>query len=61
MRAREIMFCTVAEAVPKKPEKPLTPEQAQKRSEKQARVQQQVRDEGARHAAKLQDLQSRVP
>jgi hypothetical protein len=58
MRAAEFML--MVEAMPAKPQKPLTPTQARKRSEKQAKVQQQVRDEDVRHAAKEQDLKARL-
>ena len=40
--------------------KPLNPEQARKRAARQARMQQKMRDEQARHAAKLRDLRSRM-
>lgn len=58
MRAHEFM---VIEADTIKSQKPLTPSQSRKRSEKQARSQQQVRDEDARHTSKICDLQARLP
>jgi hypothetical protein len=57
MRAREI----VAEAIPVKPRKPLTPAQSQKQSEKLVRLNQQAHDEDVRHAAKIRDLESHTP
>ena len=41
-----------------KPQKPLTPAQARKRSERQVRLQQRMHDEQARHVAKIRDLRS---
>jgi hypothetical protein len=49
MRARDVM---VIEADTIKPQKPLTPEQSRKRSEKQVNVQRQVQDEDRRHVAR---------
>lgn len=43
-----------------KPVGPLTPDQARKRAAKQASLQQRLRDEQARHAAKLRDLRGRM-
>jgi hypothetical protein len=59
MRAHE--FIPVVEAMPAKPQKPLTPAQMQKRSEKQARTRQRVQDEDTRHTAKIRDLNTRLP
>jgi hypothetical protein len=59
MRARE--FMPMVEAIPVKPQKPLTPHQAQKRSDKLAKTQQQVSDENVRHTNKIRDLRSRIP
>jgi hypothetical protein len=42
------------------PVAPLTPEQARKRAARQARLQQQVRDEQSRHNAKVRDLRARM-
>lgn len=58
MRAYE--FVPMVEAMPAKPQKPLTPHQAQKRSDKLAKAQQQVSDENARHANKIRTLKSRM-
>jgi hypothetical protein len=51
----------VIEADAIKPIKPLTPDQSRKRSAKQVRVQQQMKDEGQRHAEKIRDLNARAP
>jgi hypothetical protein len=59
MRARE--FMPVAEAGTIKPEGPLNADEWRKRSAKQARTQQQVKDEAQRHAAKERDLKARLP
>jgi hypothetical protein len=58
MRVHEFMALIESDTI--KPVKPLTPEQSRKRSEKQARVQQQVRDEDHRHAAKERDLTASI-
>jgi hypothetical protein len=50
----------VIEADAIKPIKPLTPDQSRKRSTKQVRVQQQMKDEGQRHAEKIRDLNARA-
>ena len=50
----------VSEAGAIKPSGSLTADQWRKRSERQARVQQQMRDEDARHAAKRRDLSGRL-
>ncbi len=42
------------------PVKPLTPEQLRKRAAKQAKVQQQVKDEDHRHTDKERDLKARM-
>jgi hypothetical protein len=57
MRAGDFM---VIEADAIKPIKPLTPDQSRKRSAKQVRVQQQMKDEGQRHAEKIRDLNARA-
>ena len=52
MRASEVMRCRpIAETGTIKPQKPVNADQPPKLSERQARVQQQVRDEDVPHAA----------
>ncbi len=61
MRALEIMPSRMlAEVGAVAPVKPLTPEQSRKRAATQAKVQQQVKDEDDRHAAKERDLKARL-
>jgi len=61
MRAREIVPpWWLAEVGTIAPVKPLTPEQSRKRAAKQAKVQQQVKDEDRRHATKERDLKARM-
>jgi len=43
-----------------KPSGPLNADELRKKSDRRARVQQQIRDEDARHTAKTQDLKTRL-
>jgi hypothetical protein len=66
MRAREIMPTLADTEVTEadgtiKPEGSLNAEEWRQRSKRQARTQQQARDEDARHAAKQRDLKARLP
>jgi hypothetical protein len=55
MRARDVMDIET-DAI--KPIRPLTPDQARRRSAKQVKVQRQMRDEGQRHAENIRVLMS---
>jgi hypothetical protein len=50
----------VIEAGTIKPSGPLDADQLRNRSKRQARVQQQIRDEESRHVAKKRDLNARL-
>lgn len=64
MRARDFMpfFADIAidEDGTIKPAKPLNADQLRRRSERQAKTQQKMRDENTRHAAKVRDLQGKL-
>lgn len=61
MRIYEVVGPALEEAEAVAPEKPLTPEQMRKRSERARRTQQRMADERARSAAKLRDLRADLP
>jgi hypothetical protein len=65
MRARDFMPFFVDIEIDEdgtiKPEKPLNADQWRRRSKRQTATQQKMRDEDARHASKLRDLQGKLP
>lgn len=65
MRTRDFMPFFAAIAIDKdgtiKPTKPLNADQLRRRSGRKAATQQKVRDENARQASRVRDLQGRLP